>query len=202
LKFPPKSIQDAIAAHVSPDLAGRLARLVKLGEMAEDQIGHVLAVALCFDAKAADAAVDGLGLTSVHLHGPHGTAILPADEAADHPLLAPWLRYNFADLIGQVLRSGTIMANLTPGWPIFDRVSLIESEGATVSAWARVVFRDPEAAAELHFGALTDANRLLVQKTIGGDGLFTVGQALRESLTTYPAAVAATDVIEAARSIH
>jgi len=193
LKFPRKSIQDGLATHLSVELAARVASKTLNADLAEDDIGREIAVGLCSDAALAAASVDALTLHSVHLHGPHGSASLSADDAADHPLLAPWLRYSFGDLIGQVLRSGTIMANLTPGWPIFDRVSLVESEGATVSAWARVVFRDPEATAELHFGALTDANRLLVQKTIGGDGLFAVGQALREGLLAYPAVVAAAD---------
>jgi len=201
VKFPRKSIHDAIASHLSPSLAERLA--LKGAEFAEDEIGHAIARALCSDRGDAAAAVDALTLHSVHLHGPQGAVTLCDDDAGEHPLLAPWLRYDFGDLIGQVLRSGTVMTNLTPGWPIFERVSLIESEGKTVSALARVLFRETEASAELCFGAVIDPNRYLVQKTIGGDGLFALGQALREGRAAYSAAVAATDAIEAVtRSIH
>jgi hypothetical protein len=195
LKFSLQAIAEAVAVHISADLAPRLRELAKYtqtvaGEGAAftpEELGELLALGLCSDSKASS--IDHLSLAAVHLHGAQGTAVLEPDDAFTHPLLSLWLRPTFAALLGVVLRSGALMANLTPGWPLFERVTLVESDGVVVNATARVIFRDIEAAADLVFGGLADTNRLLVHKVIGGDGLFGAGMALREGLANQPPAI-------------
>jgi hypothetical protein len=212
LRYHVKAIEEAVSAHVSAALAARLrgAAAVALGEpvigdpeLTLDDVAQVLAVALCArEFKLADGETEGLTLTSAHLRTETGVAILDPIDALNHPLLAAWLRPTFAEVIAVVLRSGATLANAAPGWPLFQYCTLVESDGRAVAADVRAEFNGAQGVVHLQFGVSPDMTRLVTHKTLGGDGLFAVGCALRDSRAAYVAAVAAVDTAERAGSLH